>query len=142
LQTIQTNIAGYIDVLNGIPDAINTTVSTDYTSTGTPPPWAGGPSSGDVGENNGSWGGEQMASGGMVTGGVPGRDSVPAMLMPGEEVLSVNNPRNARNGGGSGMTFTGDITIVAAPGQNGEQLFNEFMRAAGKRSRLQRVGMG
>jgi hypothetical protein len=34
---------------------------------------------------------EGMAQGGLVTGGVPGRDSVPAMLMPGELVVPTQN---------------------------------------------------
>ncbi|MEM7036476.1 MAG: hypothetical protein AAF570_05795, partial [Bacteroidota bacterium] len=33
---------------------------------------------------------QNFAQGGMVTGGVPGRDSVPAMLMPGERVMRVD----------------------------------------------------
>lgn len=34
-----------------------------------------------------------MAAGGVVTGGIPGLDSVPALLMPGERVLSVAQNR-------------------------------------------------
>lgn len=43
-----------------------------------------------------------FATGGWVTGGVPGRDSVPAMLMPGEYVESVDEARS-RRGGGPGL---------------------------------------
>lgn len=42
-----------------------------------------------------------MASGGGVTGGTPGKDSVPAMLMPGEFVLT--SAEVARMGGFAGM---------------------------------------
>src|SRR3546814_10922587 len=34
-----------------------------------------------------------FADGGLVTGGIAGRDSVPALLMPGERVLSVPHSR-------------------------------------------------
>src|SRR3546814_14708832 len=34
-----------------------------------------------------------FADGGLVTGGIAGRDSVPALLMPGEQVLSVPHSR-------------------------------------------------
>ncbi|UJX42968.1 tape measure protein [Desulfovibrio sp. JY] len=34
-----------------------------------------------------------MADGGLVTGGIPGLDSVPTMLMPGERVFSVSHSR-------------------------------------------------
>ncbi|HYH39933.1 MAG TPA: tape measure protein [Azospirillum sp.] len=37
--------------------------------------------------------GNGMADGGLVTGGIPGRDSVPTMLMPGERVFSVPHAR-------------------------------------------------
>jgi hypothetical protein len=45
---------------------------------------------------------EGMARGGYVTGGVPNRDSVPAMLMPGEYVMSKPEVAAAKNGGGGG----------------------------------------
>jgi TP901 family phage tail tape measure protein len=40
--------------------------------------------------------GRGFAKGGTVTGGTPGRDSVPAMLMPGEEVLNDGHGLGAR----------------------------------------------
>lgn len=109
LATIQGNIEGYIGVLNGIPDVINTTVSTDYQTTGTPP-WAGGQQYGDTGGPGGRVGGEttEMAAGGVVTGGVWGRDSVPALLMPGERVLTVAQNRDfeaGQLGGRGGDTY-------------------------------------
>lgn len=42
------------------------------------------------------------AAGGPITGGVAGRDSVPALLMPGEHVLTAGEVRNA---GGHGAVF-------------------------------------
>lgn len=53
-----------------------------------------------------------MAEGGIVTGGIPGRDSVLKLLMPGEEVLSVGNPRNVRNSGRDSMGSMGGITVI------------------------------
>ena len=50
-----------------------------------------------------------MADGGIVTGGTPGRDSVPTMLMPGEMVLSVDDVDRIRQGGGLGGQ---NVTIV------------------------------
>ncbi len=41
--------------------------------------------------------GVPYANGGLVTGGTPGRDSVPAMLMPGERVFSVPHARIIEN---------------------------------------------
>ena len=43
-----------------------------------------------------------MAEGGFVTGGVANRDSVPAMLMPGEYVMSKKEVAAAQGGGGPG----------------------------------------
>tara|TARA_R110000824_G_scaffold55027_5_gene151635 strand:+ start:13141 stop:14853 length:1713 start_codon:yes stop_codon:yes gene_type:complete len=56
---------------------------------------------------------EGMARGGYVTGGVPNRDSVPAMLMPGEYVMSKPEVSAAKGGGGGGtqnvnLTFQSD----------------------------------
>lgn len=39
-----------------------------------------------------------FASGGMITGGIPGRDSVPALLMPGERVLSRSQAKEYDSG--------------------------------------------
>ena len=45
---------------------------------------------------------EKFAAGGLVTGGVPGRDSVPALLMPGEFVLNKKQTDEMRRGGMGG----------------------------------------
>ncbi len=62
---------------------------------------SGGGASGIVGAIGGIVGLPGMAAGGSVTGGTPGKDSVPAMLMPGEFVLTTNEV--ARMGGFAGM---------------------------------------
>ena len=43
---------------------------------------------------------EGMAEGGLVRGGIEGRDSVPVMLQPGEFVLTKNQTDSLRSGGG------------------------------------------
>jgi len=44
-------------------------------------------------DEDGTWRVIGMAGGGLVTGGIPGVDSVPAMLMPGERVFSTSHSR-------------------------------------------------
>jgi hypothetical protein len=46
---------------------------------------------------------EGMAEGGLVRGGVSGKDSVPKMLMPGEFVLTKEQTDSLRAGGGGGL---------------------------------------
>ena len=46
---------------------------------------------------------EGMAEGGLVTGGIQGRDSVPTMLQPGEFVLTKEQTDSLRRGGGGGL---------------------------------------
>ena len=53
--------------------------------------------------------------GGYVTGGVPGRDSVPAMLTPGEYVLNTEQTAAMMGGGGSNITIN-----TAVPPSRGE----------------------
>jgi len=52
------------------------------------------------------WGGVNLATGGIVTGGTAGRDSVPAMLTPGEIVLNKKQQLSLLHGGGGGLTVT------------------------------------
>lgn len=58
-----------------------------------------------------------LASGGLVSGGTPGRDSVPAMLMPGEFVVDAAG-KNLHVSGGGGQTVinihTGPMTTEGA----------------------------
>ncbi|MCP5016118.1 MAG: hypothetical protein GY938_12735 [Ketobacter sp.] len=63
-----------------------------------------------------SGGGVGLAGGGVITGGIPGRDSVSASLMPGERVLSVEQNKAFESGGGG--TSIGNITVnvQAIPG--------------------------
>lgn len=62
------------------------TVTTTWQEVGEPPQI---PAGGTTGNGTGANQGNAMAEGGWVAGGVPGRDSVNAWLMPGERVLSV-----------------------------------------------------
>jgi hypothetical protein len=50
--------------------------------------------------------------GGLVTGGVWGRDSVPAMLAPGERVLTTQENKRYEQGGGG---KSGDVHVHLAP---------------------------
>lgn len=53
--------------------------------------------------------------GGIVTGGTPNRDSVPALLTPGEEVLTPRESRDRRTGrenGGGGRTINLTIPVT------------------------------
>lgn len=58
------------------------------------------------------------AQGGLITGGIPGLDSVPAMLMPGELVVPTQNFEEvvsavaAQRNGDTGQQQTGPIEIV------------------------------
>ena len=45
------------------------------------------------------------ATGGIITGGTPGRDSVPAMLTPGEIVLNRQQQLALLRGGAGGITL-------------------------------------
>ena len=119
---------GYLD---GIPDTVTTNVVTNYTNTGSTSP----------GTANASGGYQQMSTGGEVTGGTPGRDSVPAMLMPGERVLTPNQNQewkqwksgrdqsrgdmlanNLFGGGGSGSSSV--VSNAAANGNVTIQIIN------------------
>ena len=56
-----------------------------------------------------SMGFQGMAQGGLVQGGISNRDSVPAMLMPGEFVLTKEQTESLRSNGGGGLG--GQVTI-------------------------------
>ncbi|MHC1788660.1 tape measure protein [Solidesulfovibrio sp.] len=53
-----------------------------------------------------------MADGGLVTGGVPGLDSVPTMLMPGERVFSVAHSRIIERLATSGQSSATDTSGI------------------------------
>jgi hypothetical protein len=53
----------------------------------------------------------KMAEGGLVTGGVQGRDSVPTLLQPGEFVLTKEQTDSLRQGGGGGLGGSPTINI-------------------------------
>ena len=77
------NITG---ALERIPEDVTVQFVSD-TSQWNPPTPSGG---GSVNNNDGT----PFADGGRVTGGVPGRDSVPSLLMPDEIVIPVSHTRN------------------------------------------------
>lgn len=62
----------------------------------------------------------KFASGGIVPGFLSG-DSVSALLTPGEEVLTANDPRHSRNGGG-GLTVNVNGTFYGADKRFAEQV--------------------
>jgi len=55
-----------------------------------------------------------MAEGGFVTGGVPNRDSVPTMLMPGEYVMSKREVAESPRGGGPGAAPVFNIELSSS----------------------------
>jgi hypothetical protein len=62
----------------------------------------------------------EFATGGMVTGGTPGRDSVPAVLMPGERVLTRSQARETAvagqdGGGGTTINFNARVDALDIP---------------------------
>lgn len=63
---------------------------------------------------------EGYADGGFVTGGVPNRDSVPALLMPGEFVIpkkQVDAMRNGQGGAGGGTNIQINTTVPPNRGE-------------------------
>lgn len=87
---------------------------------------------------------QYYSHGGRVYGGIQGRDSVPARLMPGERVLTTAQnrewERGMRGGAGSGggISIQGDVNIIAQPGQDGRQLYYEFKAEAGREANHRR----
>jgi hypothetical protein len=71
-----------------------------------------------------------FSRGGMVQGGVPGRDSVPALLMPGERVLTVAQNRDWENGrsGGSSSGGGGGDTYNIYAADRADLVINQMAR--------------
>ena len=72
----------FIDKLNSIPRNVDVNINVH-----------GGEGGQGVG-HGGYQNPEGMAAGGLLTGGIPGRDSIPIMGMPGERVLTVEQNKN------------------------------------------------
>ena len=75
-----------------------------------------------------------FARGGLVTGGVPGRDSVPILAMPGERVLSVQETRaydsgRASGGGGASVNVTLSSFVPATRAQTKRHLRDSMLRS-------------
>lgn len=62
------------------------------------------------------WAGVTLATGGLVTGGIAGRDSVPALLTPGEVVLNKQQQLSLLHGGGGGVHFHFSGLLIDGPG--------------------------
>lgn len=77
-QAAMDSFIRYKGIIDEIPSTVTTNVVTNYSSTGSASP----------GTANASGGHQQMSTGGRVSGGIPGKDSVPALLKPNERVLT------------------------------------------------------
>jgi len=74
---------------------------------------------------------ETFARGGLVTGGVPGRDSVSALLMPGEFVLDKGTVDAIRNGtppASSGRYASGGMVTAASSGGSAPIVFQPIIQ--------------
>jgi hypothetical protein len=71
-----------------------------------------------------------FAFGGVVSGGVPNRDSVPAMLTPGERVLTVDQNRQFERGGIGGGGQTVIINAVLPAGVTNKAQVTRFTEQA------------
>lgn len=126
--------AGVQNALEGLKDSVTGAIGTAMGQAAAPPiadavrsaipsqTGAGGLAGDAV---NGVKAATGMATGGGVFGGVPGRDSVPAMLMPGEHVLTSSDVARmgghggvyafraalARNGGVRGFATGGGVNV-------------------------------
>jgi hypothetical protein len=85
------------------------------------------------------------ATGGEVRGGVPGRDSVMAMLTPGERVLTVQENREMKRGGGQSQPVNQSTNVsisMAMPMQRAD--IDRYIRDTITPSvkRLRRIGRG
>jgi hypothetical protein len=108
-------VQGFITILEGVVSAIQPIISALQSAYDLAKKIAGfGGSSngtnGTTGQGGGRFGGYSRvvtpATGGLITGGTPGRDSVPALLTPGEVVLNRDQQMRLLRGG-----IGGDIYI-------------------------------
>jgi len=79
-----------------------------------------------------------LASGGIVPGR-GSRDTVPAMLTPGEEVLRRDDPRHRANGGGVTVILNGDVHVNRE--QDMDRLVDKIDRKLAERFTNRRYGM-
>lgn len=145
IDRVREGILEYIDVLNGIPSTISTTVTTNYVSQGEPPSYVGAGGKGQPGgaDSEFAMGGWTGGSGGIVH---PNELVVPSgVLMGGMDAIGAFAQKNVPGGvaGGNSVTIqSGAITVMQQPGQSGQQLAEELMYEIGRQARQQSVGRG
>lgn len=90
-------VSGFLRAAAGIADAVGLDAIADglRRAAGSANSWGEASSSYSGGSGGGGGPLRQMAEGGRVTGGIPGRDSVPILAMPGEYVLTPAMTREA-----------------------------------------------
>jgi len=141
---VKNAINAYINELNNIPSEINTKVSTNYVSTGEPPPSVGAGGQGRPGGKDSEFamGGWTGAAGGIVH---PNELVIPSSVLAGGmgavNQFAQQSVPGGVSGGGASYNF-GGITIVQQPGQNGQQLAQDLMNQIGRMTRQQMAGRG
>jgi phage-related protein len=109
---VKKAVSAVAGVISTIVGAIKTAVglAQDLANALPDNPFSGGP--GGTAGRTARTGRHKVATGGIVTGGIAGRDSVPALLTPGELVLNREQQLALLNGGAGGATvvqvFIGD----------------------------------
>lgn len=82
---------------------------------------------------------KKFARGGLVTGGIMGRDSVPALLTPGERVLTASQNRDYERRSAPSVNITMSVNTLAEPS---DVDLTRVARKLGKKlADLQRLGM-
>ncbi len=125
--------SGVADALDRIPDRINPHI--DFDVSGLPRDFPGGP-----GGRNFSQGGVVYAATGKLIAFTPrGTDTVPAMLTPGERVLSRSQNAKLTNWLEGGAPGGGDVTIVTPVYIDGELVARKVVKRTG--AELRRKGV-
>jgi len=77
-----------------------------------------------------------LAQGGLVQGGTPGRDSIPALLRPGERVLTPEQQRDGAGGGGGGDTYNFSMPTLMPSVTEGRRMAKEVVKQIRSAKRL------
>jgi hypothetical protein len=83
---------------------------------------------------------KEFATGGIV-GGTGTRDTVPAMLTPGEVVLNRQAVQNLAQGKAGNTIYNIDLTGAVVTNDLINTLVNEVQRVTGRRSELNYLGV-